>query len=84
APEVIAPIARVIPLVQAESTDLPSSTSVDQDASLPSKSQTIPETQSAVIPQDVEEDNLDIEVAHMRNDSLFGVPIPEVTSAQSS
>nr|GEW59820.1 retrovirus-related Pol polyprotein from transposon TNT 1-94 [Tanacetum cinerariifolium] len=43
-----------------------------------------PETQYAVIPQDVEEDNIDIEVAHMGNDSLFGVPIPEVTSAQSS
>nr|GEV52805.1 retrovirus-related Pol polyprotein from transposon TNT 1-94 [Tanacetum cinerariifolium] len=38
-----------------------------------------PKTQSAVIPQDVEEDNLDIEVAHMGNDPLFGVRIPEVT-----
>nr|GEY23609.1 retrotransposon protein, putative, Ty1-copia subclass [Tanacetum cinerariifolium] len=33
---------------------------------------------------DVEEDIHDIEVAHMGNDPLFGVPIPEVTSAQSS
>nr|GEU69534.1 copia protein [Tanacetum cinerariifolium] len=32
----------------------------------------------------VEEDNLDIEVAHMGNDSLLGVPVTEVTSAQSS
>nr|GEW24534.1 hypothetical protein [Tanacetum cinerariifolium] len=32
----------------------------------------------------VEEDNIDIEVARMGNDSLIGVPIPEVTSAQSS
>nr|GEV42995.1 integrase, catalytic region, zinc finger, CCHC-type, peptidase aspartic, catalytic [Tanacetum cinerariifolium] len=32
---------------------------------------TIPETHSAVIPQDVEEDNLDIEVAHIENDPLF-------------
>nr|GEV88701.1 retrovirus-related Pol polyprotein from transposon TNT 1-94 [Tanacetum cinerariifolium] len=62
----------------------PSSTSVDQDTPSPSKSQTTPETQSAVIPQDVEEDNTDIEVAHMGNDPLFGVLIPEVTSAQSS
>nr|GEZ23470.1 retrovirus-related Pol polyprotein from transposon TNT 1-94 [Tanacetum cinerariifolium] len=31
-----------------------------------------------------EEDNLDIEVTHMGNDLLFGVPIPEVTSAKSS
>nr|GEU65774.1 hypothetical protein [Tanacetum cinerariifolium] len=57
APEVIAPIANVIPSVQADST---------------------------VFPQDVEEDNLDIGVAHIGNDLLFGVPIPEVTSASSS
>nr|GEX10454.1 retrovirus-related Pol polyprotein from transposon TNT 1-94 [Tanacetum cinerariifolium] len=31
---------------------------------------------STVVPQDVEEDNLDMEVAHMENDLLFGVPIP--------
>nr|GEX38282.1 retrovirus-related Pol polyprotein from transposon TNT 1-94 [Tanacetum cinerariifolium] len=42
------------------------------------------ETQSSVIPQDVEKDNLDIEVAHIRNDPLIGVPILEVTSAHSS
>nr|GFA74404.1 hypothetical protein [Tanacetum cinerariifolium] len=53
APEVIAPIANIIPPVQVESTD-------------------------------VEEDIHDIEVAYMGNDPLFGVPIPEVTSAQSS
>nr|GEW79885.1 copia protein [Tanacetum cinerariifolium] len=37
-----------------------------------------------IIPQDVGDDNLDMEVAHMGNDPLFGVHIPEVTSAQSS
>nr|GEW69465.1 retrovirus-related Pol polyprotein from transposon TNT 1-94 [Tanacetum cinerariifolium] len=84
APEVIALIAEVIPPVQADSTGSPSSTSVDQDAPSPSKSQTTPETQSAVIPQGAEEDNIDMKVAHKRNDPLFGVPIPEVTSAQSS
>nr|GFA31052.1 copia protein [Tanacetum cinerariifolium] len=84
APEVIAPITKVIPPVQAESTGSPFSTSVDQDAPSPSKSQTTPETQSAVILQDVKEENIDIEVAHMGNDPLFGVPIPEATSAQSS
>nr|GEV32130.1 hypothetical protein [Tanacetum cinerariifolium] len=36
-PEVIAPIADVIPLVQAESTGSPSSTTVDQDAPSPIK-----------------------------------------------
>nr|GEW63835.1 copia protein [Tanacetum cinerariifolium] len=84
APKVIAPIADVIPLVQTESTGSPSLTSVDQDAPLPSKSQTIPETQSSIIPQDVEEDIHDIKVTHMGNDPLFGVPIPEVISAKSS
>nr|GFA48879.1 retrovirus-related Pol polyprotein from transposon TNT 1-94 [Tanacetum cinerariifolium] len=82
--EVIAPIADVIPPEQAESTGSPSSTTVDQDAPSPSKSQTTPETQPPVIPQDVEEDNLDIEVTHMGNDPLFGMPIPEVASDQSS
>nr|GEW60533.1 copia protein [Tanacetum cinerariifolium] len=84
APEVIGLIIAVIPPVQAESTGSPSSTIVDQDAPSPSKSQTTPETQSSVIPQDVEEDIHDIEVSHMRNDPLFDVPIPEVTFAQSS
>nr|GFA88725.1 hypothetical protein [Tanacetum cinerariifolium] len=39
---------------------------------------------SIVIPQDVGDDNLDMEVAHMGNDPLFGVPIPEITYAYSS
>nr|GEW54667.1 retrovirus-related Pol polyprotein from transposon TNT 1-94 [Tanacetum cinerariifolium] len=71
-------------IIQADSTGSPSSTTIDQDAPSPSKSHTIAETQSSVIPQDVKEDNLDIEVTHMWNDPLFGVPITEVTSAQSS
>nr|GEU87388.1 hypothetical protein [Tanacetum cinerariifolium] len=45
---------------------------------------TIPETQSSVIPQDVEEYHHDIKVAHMGNDPSFGVSIPEITSTQSS
>nr|GEU49198.1 integrase, catalytic region, zinc finger, CCHC-type, peptidase aspartic, catalytic [Tanacetum cinerariifolium] len=59
-------------IIQAKSTGLPSSTTVDQDAPSPSKSQTTPKTQSSVIPQDVEEDIHDIEVVHMGNDPLFG------------
>nr|GEU53413.1 uncharacterized mitochondrial protein AtMg00810-like [Tanacetum cinerariifolium] len=43
-------------------------TIIDQDAPSPSKSQTTPKTQSSIIPRDVEEDNHDIEVAHMEND----------------
>nr|GEZ70369.1 integrase, catalytic region, zinc finger, CCHC-type, peptidase aspartic, catalytic [Tanacetum cinerariifolium] len=56
----------------------------DQDAPSPSKSQTTPETQSSVIPQDAKEYIHGIKVAHMRNDPLFGVQILKVTSAQSS
>nr|GEX49780.1 copia protein [Tanacetum cinerariifolium] len=71
APEVIALIAKVVTPEPAESTGSPSSTTVDKDAPSPSKSQTTPETQPPVIPNDVEEDNHDIEVAHMGNDSFF-------------
>nr|GEV07058.1 retrovirus-related Pol polyprotein from transposon TNT 1-94 [Tanacetum cinerariifolium] len=84
APEVIPPIDEVVAPELVESTGSPSSTTVDQDAPSPSKSQTTPETQPLVIPHDVEEDNHDIEVSHMGNDSLFGMPIPEVTFDQSS
>ncbi|GJV57193.1 retrovirus-related pol polyprotein from transposon TNT 1-94 [Tanacetum coccineum] len=82
--EVIAPIKEVVALLLVVSTDSPSSTTVDQDAPSPSNSQTTPVTQSPVIPNDVEEDNHDIEVAHMGNDSYFGILIPEVPSDQSS
>nr|GEW12884.1 hypothetical protein [Tanacetum cinerariifolium] len=78
APEVIAPIAKVVVPKPAESTGLPSSATVDQDAPSPSKSQTTTETQPPVIPNDIEEDNHDIEVAHMGNDPYFGMPIPEI------
>nr|GEY14079.1 hypothetical protein [Tanacetum cinerariifolium] len=84
APEVIAPIAEVIHQVDVDSTSLPSSTTVDQDAPSPSKSLTTIEIQSSVIPQDVGDENLDMEVAHMGNDPLLGVSIIEVTSVQSS
>nr|GEW95050.1 retrovirus-related Pol polyprotein from transposon TNT 1-94 [Tanacetum cinerariifolium] len=50
APKVIAHLAEVIPPEQAKSTGSPSSTTVDQDAPSPSKSQTTPETQPLIIP----------------------------------
>ncbi|GKE08766.1 retrovirus-related pol polyprotein from transposon TNT 1-94 [Tanacetum coccineum] len=84
APKVIAPVVEVIAPVPAVSTGSPSLTNVDQDTPSPSNSQTTPETQPPVIPNDVEEYNHDIEVAHMGNDPYFGVPIPEVPSDQSS
>nr|GFB50746.1 hypothetical protein [Tanacetum cinerariifolium] len=83
-PEDIAPIAEVIPPGYVDSTGSPSSTTVDQNAPSTSNSPTPTETQSSVIPQDVGDDNLDMEVAHMGDDPLFGVPIPEVTSVQST
>nr|GFA27336.1 hypothetical protein [Tanacetum cinerariifolium] len=57
APKVIAPIAEVIPQVDADSTGLPFLKTVDQDAPSPT---------------------------HMGNDSLLGIPILEVSAAQSS
>nr|GEU72257.1 retrovirus-related Pol polyprotein from transposon TNT 1-94 [Tanacetum cinerariifolium] len=83
-PKVIAPIEEVVAPELAVSTGSPSSTTVDQDAPSPSKSQTIPETQSPIIPNDVKEGNHDIKVEHMGNDPLFGMPIPDVASDQSS
>ncbi|GJT71910.1 retrovirus-related pol polyprotein from transposon TNT 1-94 [Tanacetum coccineum] len=84
APEVIALIAEVVAPGPAVSTSLPSSTTVDQDAPSPSNSQTTPETQSPIIPNDVEEDNHDLDVAHMNNDPFFGIPIPKNDSEASS
>nr|GFC45246.1 hypothetical protein [Tanacetum cinerariifolium] len=57
---------------------------IDQDAPSPRKSLTLTKIQSSVILQDVRNDKLDIEVAHIGNDPLLGVPILEVTSEQSS
>ncbi|GKA05682.1 integrase, catalytic region, zinc finger, CCHC-type containing protein [Tanacetum coccineum] len=83
-PEVVALIDEVVALEPAASTGLPSSTTVDQDAPSSSISQTTPETQSPIIHDDVEEDNHDLDVAHMDNDLYFGIPIPKVPSDQSS
>nr|GFB55583.1 hypothetical protein [Tanacetum cinerariifolium] len=77
APKAIAPIAEVIPPGYVDSTSSPSSTMVEQDAPSTSNSPTPTETQSSVIPQDVRDDNLNMEVAHIGNDPLFGVPIRE-------
>ncbi|GKD50525.1 hypothetical protein Tco_1279501 [Tanacetum coccineum] len=75
--EVITPIAEVVAPEPAASTGSPSSTTVDQDAPSPSNSQTTPKTQSPVISNEVEEENHDLDVAHMNNDPFFGIPIPE-------
>ncbi|GKF52669.1 hypothetical protein Tco_0159579 [Tanacetum coccineum] len=59
APEVITLIVEVVAPDLAASTGSPSSTTIDQDAPSHSNSQTSPEAQSPVIPNDVEEDNHD-------------------------
>nr|GEZ45312.1 uncharacterized mitochondrial protein AtMg00810-like [Tanacetum cinerariifolium] len=82
--QVIAPVDEVIPEFQDDSTGSPSSTTVNQDPPSTSKSHTTTEIQSSVIPQAVEEENMDIEVAHMGNDPLLGVPILAVIFALSS
>ncbi|GJZ40261.1 retrovirus-related pol polyprotein from transposon TNT 1-94 [Tanacetum coccineum] len=84
ASKVIALIAEVIAPEPVVSTGSPSLTTVDQDAPSPSNSQTTPETQSYVISIDVEEENHDLDVAHMNNDSFFGISIPENNSESSS
>nr|GFC03042.1 hypothetical protein [Tanacetum cinerariifolium] len=84
APEAIAPINEVIPPINTDSIGSPSSTTIEQDAPSTSNSTTPTETQSSIIPQDVGDDHLDIEVAHMGSDPLFGTPIPEVNSEQST
>nr|GEW97836.1 integrase, catalytic region, zinc finger, CCHC-type, peptidase aspartic, catalytic [Tanacetum cinerariifolium] len=77
APEVIAPIAKVVAPEPVESTGSPSLTIVDQDAPSFSNSQTTPKTQSLVISNDDEEENHDLDVAHMNNDPFFGILILE-------
>ncbi|GKE78160.1 retrovirus-related pol polyprotein from transposon TNT 1-94, partial [Tanacetum coccineum] len=84
APEVIALITKVVALEPAESISSPSSTTIDQDAPSASNSQTTPDTQSQVIPNDVEEDNHDLDVAHMNNNPFSGILIPEHESKVSS
>nr|GFA33916.1 hypothetical protein [Tanacetum cinerariifolium] len=59
-------------------------TTVDQDAPLPSNSQTSPETQTLVISKDVAEENHDLDVTDVNNDPLFGILILENISDASS
>nr|GEU57666.1 hypothetical protein [Tanacetum cinerariifolium] len=79
APEVIALIAEVVALEPAALIGLPSSTTIDQDAPSPSNSHTKPKTQTPVISNNVEEDNHDIDVAHMHNDPFSGVEASPTT-----
>ncbi|GJU68654.1 hypothetical protein Tco_1254913 [Tanacetum coccineum] len=84
APEVITLINEAVAPEPAATTGSPSSTTVNQDAPSPSNSQTTPETQSFVIHDDVEEDDHDLDVAHINNNPFFGIVIPETHSEASS
>ncbi|GJX35202.1 putative ribonuclease H-like domain-containing protein [Tanacetum coccineum] len=69
-PEVIAPIAEVVAPELAVLNGSPSSTIIDQNAPSPSNSQITPKTKSHILPNDVEEENHGLDVAHMNNDPL--------------
>ncbi|GKG19922.1 hypothetical protein Tco_0377021, partial [Tanacetum coccineum] len=43
-----------------------------------------PETQSPILPNDVKEDNHDLDVEHMNNDPFLGIPISKNDSEASS
>ncbi|GJW33679.1 hypothetical protein Tco_0053711 [Tanacetum coccineum] len=82
-PNVDHPVPEVPTPVPAASTCSRSSTTVDQDASSSSTSQTTLDEQSSAIPQGVEDDFYDIEVAHMDTDPYFGIPIPKPNSEET-
>ncbi|GJV50218.1 retrovirus-related pol polyprotein from transposon TNT 1-94 [Tanacetum coccineum] len=75
------PPSRIAP-VPALSTGSPSSTNVDQDEPSPSYSQTTPETQPPIIPNDVKEDNHDIEVDHPLDNIICELKRPVSTRLQ--
>ncbi|GJU08618.1 hypothetical protein Tco_1125048 [Tanacetum coccineum] len=68
----------------ASTFHLPQTTVDPKDAPSPSNSQRTPETQFPIIPNNVEKDNHDLDVAQMNNDPLFGILIPENDSEASS
>ncbi|GKE25530.1 putative ribonuclease H-like domain-containing protein, partial [Tanacetum coccineum] len=83
-PSVAFPVPTVVSPEPVDSTSIPSSTTIDQDAPSPSTSQTSQEIQSLVIPSGIEEHFHDIDVSHLDNDPFFGVSIPELNFEESS
>nr|GEV15010.1 copia protein [Tanacetum cinerariifolium] len=82
--EVIALITEVVAPELAILTGSPSLPTVNQDAPSASNSQTLLETQSPFISNDVEEENQDLDVAHINNNPFFGILIPKNISKASS
>ncbi|GKA25082.1 retrovirus-related pol polyprotein from transposon TNT 1-94 [Tanacetum coccineum] len=83
-PSVASPVPAIVAPEHADSTGTPSSTHNDQDAPSPSTSQTHQDSQSLVIPSNVEEHFHDIEFTHLDNDPFFVVPILEPNYEESS
>ncbi|GKF98915.1 hypothetical protein Tco_0297698 [Tanacetum coccineum] len=73
-PSVASLVLAVLAPVPADSTDTPSSTTIDQDAPSINTSQIAQESQSPLILSGVEEQFYDIEVSHLDNDLFFGAP----------
>ncbi|GJS42122.1 retrovirus-related pol polyprotein from transposon TNT 1-94 [Tanacetum coccineum] len=80
----IAPIAEVIAPEPAVKQLVPPTQQLLTKKHHTSNSQTTPKTQSPVISNDVEEENHDLDIAHMNNDPFFGIPNPENISKASS
>ncbi|GJZ32584.1 retrovirus-related pol polyprotein from transposon TNT 1-94 [Tanacetum coccineum] len=76
-PSVASLVSAVVAPEPVDSTGTPSSTTTDQDAPSLSTLETHQESKSLVISPSVEEEFHDIEVTHLDNDPLFGVPIQE-------
>ncbi|GJZ25617.1 hypothetical protein Tco_0569870 [Tanacetum coccineum] len=83
-PSVASLVHAVVAPKPADSTGTPSSTTIDQDAPSTSTSQTPQETQSLIIPSEVEEHFHDVEVAHLDNDPFFGAPVLKPSSEEFS
>ncbi|GJZ50286.1 putative ribonuclease H-like domain-containing protein [Tanacetum coccineum] len=78
------PVPAVESQAPIESTSSPTSTTIYTDAPSTSTSQTSTQPQSKEIPFGDDEENHNLEVAHMSNDLYFGMPIPEISSEESS
>ncbi|GJQ94171.1 integrase, catalytic region, zinc finger, CCHC-type containing protein [Tanacetum coccineum] len=82
-PSVVSPMLPVVFLIPADTTDTPSSTTVDPDAPSASTSLTTEETQAPVIHQCVEEQTQEYQNAQFDNDPFFNIFNPDPSSEES-
>ncbi|GJX65584.1 retrovirus-related pol polyprotein from transposon TNT 1-94 [Tanacetum coccineum] len=83
-PSVVSRVPPIVALILADTTDIPFSTSIDQDAPSASTSPTTHEIQSPVIHQGVEEHIQETENAQFNNDPFQNIFTPEPSSEESS